>query len=126
MRVVLYKKYLSRLHMKNYIYILLSILLVLILLHSLCFCEGMENMTDESTPSTNESDMVNFCEDEIRNDINDIRKSLDKKSLQKKTLDQIQEALKKYENIQKQMNKYIQLSQENTQRINDIERQCKE
>ena len=111
--------------MRNYIYILLSVLLVLILLHSLCSCEGMENMTDESSLSTNESNMVNFCEDEIRNDINDIRKSLDKKSLQKKTLDQIQEALKKYENIQKQMNKYIQISQENTQRINDIERQCK-
>lgn len=110
--------------MRNYIYILLSILLVLILLHSLCFCEGMENTTDES--SEEESTMVNFCEDNIRNDINDIRKLLDKKSLQKKTLDQIKDALKRYENIQKQMNNYIQKSQENTQRIDDIERQCKE
>lgn len=109
--------------MKKYIYILLSILLGLILLHSLCFCEGMENTTKDTNT---ESNMVNFCEDNIQKDINDIRKSLEKKSLQQKTLDQIQDTLKQYEDIQKQMNKYIQISSENTQRIDDIERQCKE
>ena len=118
--------------MKQYIYILLSILLGLILLHSLCFCEGMENMSEETPPKetppeeTPETNMVNFCEDNIRNDVNDIRKSLDKKSLQQKTLDKIQSTLKQYENIQKQVNKYMEISIENTKRIDDIERQCKE
>ena len=107
--------------MKKYIYILLSILLGLMILHSLCFCEGMDNNSDET-----ETTMTNFCEDNIRNDINAIRETLEKKSLQQKTIDQIQNALKQYESIQQQMNNYMQLSRDNTERINDIERQCKE
>lgn len=112
--------------MKKYIYILLSILLGLIILHSLCFCEGMENNSDESETNTTDTTMTNFCEDNIRNDINAIRASLEKKSLQQKTIDQIQDALKQYESIQQQMNNYMQISRDNTERIDDIERQCKE
>tara|TARA_A100001015_G_scaffold227013_1_gene256452 strand:+ start:2555 stop:2815 length:261 start_codon:yes stop_codon:yes gene_type:complete len=86
----------------------------------------MENNSDETETNTTDTTMTNFCEDNIRNDINSIRASLEKKSLQQKTIDQIQNALKQYESIQQQMNNYMQISRENTERIDDIERQCKE
>lgn len=109
--------------MKNLICIVSIGILVVVFIQSFFFKEGLENQ--EQQTNSGETELVDFCNDDIREELQSLRKELDRKSMQQEAITTMEKMVKEYESLQNQINEYVALSRENTQRLDDLERQCR-
>ena len=68
---------------------------------------------------------MDFCNDDIREELQSLRKELERKTIQQDAIARLEKIVKDNESLVSRVNDYFAISRENTQRLDDLERQCR-